>query len=71
MSPAAGCPPGTSSGKRLRLKGQGVKQRDGSTGDMIVELQIHLPETIDDETQKLIQQIDAANPMTLRNDLSF
>ena len=63
--------PGTSSGKRLRLKGQGVKQRDGSAGDLIVELQIHLPDEIDEESKKLIEQFDAANPLSLRDELVF
>ena len=39
-------PPGSSSGRRLRLKGQGVKARDGSSGDLIVVLQIQIPEKI-------------------------
>ena len=64
-------PKGTNSGKRLRLKGQGVKQRDGSAGDLFVELQIHLPEDMDDESADLIKQFDERNPMALRNDLSF
>ena len=63
--------PGTNSGKRLRLKGQGVKQRDGSAGDLIVELQIHLPDTIDEESKKLIEQFDEANPVSLRDELVF
>ncbi|TWU59818.1 Chaperone protein DnaJ [Rubripirellula tenax] len=64
-------PPGTSSGKRMRLKGQGVKQRDGSAGDLVVVLQVHVPESIDDESKELIRQFEARNPMSLRTDLSF
>ena len=64
-------PAGSSSGRRLRLKGQGVKQRDGSSGDMIVVLQIQLPQSIDEESQKLIQQFDEKNPLSLRGDLRF
>jgi DnaJ-class molecular chaperone len=36
-------PPGTSSGKKLRLKGQGVKPTNGSPGDLLAEIQIVLP----------------------------
>ncbi len=64
-------PAGSSSGRRLRLKGQGVKQRDGTAGDLIVVLQVQLPKTVDDESQKLIEQFEARNPMTLRSDLVF
>lgn len=36
-------PPGTSSGKKLRLKGQGVKPTNGSPGDLLAEILIVLP----------------------------
>ena len=42
----------SSSGRRLRLKGQRVKQRDGSAGAVV--LQIELPKETDQESQKLI-----------------
>ena len=64
-------PAGTSSGKRLRMKGQGVAQRDGSAGDLIVEIHIHVPSELNDASQKLIQQFSQLNPMSLRDDLSF
>ena len=34
---------GTSSGKKLRLKGQGVQPTNGSPGDLLAEIQIVLP----------------------------
>ncbi|MFY8202453.1 MAG: DnaJ C-terminal domain-containing protein [Pirellula staleyi] len=37
-------PPMSNSGKKLRIKGQGLKSADGSSGDMTVELMIKLPE---------------------------
>jgi len=43
---ALSVPPMSSSGKKLRLKGQGFKASDGTTGDMIVELMIKLPESV-------------------------
>jgi DnaJ-class molecular chaperone len=64
-------PAGSSSGKRLRLKGQGVKQRDGSAGDLFVSLQVELPNSIDDESKELIKKFDSLNPMSLRGDLMF
>ncbi|MEM6691175.1 MAG: DnaJ C-terminal domain-containing protein, partial [Planctomycetota bacterium] len=64
-------PPGTSSGKKLRLKGQGVKQRDGSAGDLLVTIQIQLPSTLDDEDRKAIEEIEAKNPLNPRDGLSF
>ena len=37
-------PPMSNSGKKLRIKGQGLKNADGSSGDMTVELMIKLPD---------------------------
>ena len=64
-------PAGSSSGKRLRLKGQGVKQRDGSVGDLYVVIQIELPKNVDEESQKLIRQFDEKNPTIVREGLIF
>ncbi len=36
----------SSSGKKLRLKGQGLKGSDGNAGDMLVELMIKLPDNM-------------------------
>jgi len=68
---ALSIPANSSSGRRLRLKGQGVKQRDGSAGDLFVVLQMEAPKEADEESQKLIEQFDARNPLTLREDLLF
>jgi DnaJ-class molecular chaperone len=64
-------PPGSSSGKRLRLKGQGVAQRDGTAGDLIVTIQIKLPEQLDDASRELAKQFDERNPLSPRSGLSF
>ena len=68
---AMSIPSGSSSGRRLRLKGQGVKAANGDAGDLLVEIQIRLPSTIDEDSKKLIEQFDAANPLPLREDLAF
>ncbi|MGB7347781.1 MAG: J domain-containing protein [Pirellulaceae bacterium] len=64
-------PPGTSSGKRLRLKGQGIKNKSGSSGDLLVEIEIHLPSQLDEASQALIKQFDETNPQSLRDDLAL
>jgi DnaJ-class molecular chaperone len=64
-------PPGSSSGRRLRLKGQGVGQREGSAGDLIVVLQIQMPETLDEESKQLIEKFAEKNPAVGRGDLMF
>ncbi|SIT03289.1 DnaJ domain-containing protein [Roseivivax lentus] len=49
-------PPGVSSGRRMRLKGRGIK-RDGKAGDQTVRLKIVLPPKIDDETRKMAERV--------------
>ncbi len=57
-------PPGTSSGKKLRVKGHGVKQTDGSKGDLYAELQIVLPSKLNGEFVKQLRELNVgpANP---------
>jgi len=68
-------PPGTSSGKRLRIKGHGVASRSGEPGDLFAEAQIVLPPKLDDEAIALIKQLDehiqAAQPQDPRRDLKW
>jgi DnaJ-class molecular chaperone len=64
-------PPGTSSGSRLRAKGQGVKKSDGSTGDLYAELQIAIPKQIDSESQELVRRLDSRLAHNPRADLHW
>lgn len=64
-------PAGSSGGRRLRLKGQGVKKSDGSSGDLIVVLRVQLPTEWDAESQKLIQQLDEMCSISPRDHLTF
>jgi curved DNA-binding protein len=63
-------PPMTSSGKRLRLKGQGLVNSKGP-GDMIIEVLIKLPESISPEAKETIQGLDAAYPKNLRDSIQW
>jgi molecular chaperone DnaJ len=50
-------PPGTSSGRKLRLRGKGVAGRSGQAGDHYVTVQIDVPKDLDDEGKKLLVQL--------------
>ena len=50
-------PPGTSSGRKLRLRGKGVTDRSGRTGDHYVTVQIDVPGDLDDEAKKQLVQL--------------
>ena len=63
-------PPGTSGGKRWRIKGHGVRNRKGE-GDLFVEVQIVLPATLTDEQRRLAEKFDAIQPLTPRGDLQW
>jgi curved DNA-binding protein len=55
-------PAGTSSGKRLRIRGQGLPNPGGGQGDLFAEVKIVLPHQIDDVSKELIRQFMQRNP---------
>lgn len=60
-------PAGTSSGAKLRLKGQGVKSAKGAAGDLFAELQIVLPKEIEQKDREQLEALlekYAENPRT-------
>jgi molecular chaperone DnaJ len=50
-------PPGTSSGKRLRLRGKGMPDHTGGAGDHYVTVQIDVPADLDEEAKKALIQL--------------
>lgn len=50
-------PAGTSSGRRIRLKGKGFPRRKGEAGDLFAELRIVVPEEIGDEERELYEKL--------------
>jgi DnaJ-class molecular chaperone len=64
-------PPGTSGGKRLRVKGMGAPGPSGTKGDLYAEIQIVLPKSMDEESLELIRQLDRRHPLKPRADLKW
>ncbi len=64
-------PAGTSSGTKLRVKGHGVHPKSGTAGDLLAEVQIVLPEGLDDAEQKAIAEIAERHPQDPRSDLRW
>jgi molecular chaperone DnaJ len=52
-------PAGTPSGKRFRVRGQGVKKGD-QRGDLIVEVEIVVPEKLTEEQEKMMREFAEA-----------
>lgn len=64
-------PPGTSSGQKLRVRGYGVAPRTGTPGDLLAEIQIVLPKTLDESERDAIRQIDRRHPLDPRANLRW
>ncbi len=64
-------PPGTSSGRKLRVKGQGVARKDGSAGDLLAEVQIVLPTGITPDDRSRIAELMSSYPQHPRADLRW
>ncbi|MGQ0640767.1 MAG: DnaJ C-terminal domain-containing protein [Gemmatimonadaceae bacterium] len=52
-------PPGTSAGKRFRVRGQGI-EKDGKRGDLIVEATITVPEDLSEEQRQKMKDFAEA-----------
>ncbi len=52
-------PAGTSSGQRMRIRGQGLPNKSGERADLIAEVRIVVPKTLDEETRVLYEQLAA------------
>jgi len=63
-------PPGTNSGKTLRLKEKGVPSaRNGSRGDQYVEIQVVVPQPTDERVRNLMKELETIAPEDPRKDL--
>ena len=52
-------PAGTASGKRFRVRGQGVKKAE-QLGDLIVEVEIVVPEKLTEEQERMMREFAEA-----------
>lgn len=50
-------PPGTNSGQRLRLRGQGLNKRKGGRGDEYVRMKIVVPKEVSAEERRLYEEL--------------
>jgi curved DNA-binding protein len=64
-------PPGTSSGRRLRIKGHGVPANKEANGDLFAVVQIAMPPLMDDEARELLRKFDQLQPLDPRADLKW
>lgn len=62
-------PPNTSSGKKLRIKGQGIKT--DPPGDLFAEIQIVLPENLSAEDRQTLADVSGRYPQNPRSELRW
>jgi molecular chaperone DnaJ len=55
-------PPGTASGKRFRVRGQGI-QKGEKKGDLIVEVSIQVPEKLSEEQERMMKEFAESGGM--------
>jgi len=48
-------PAGTADGRTLRVRGRGVSKRDGTTGDLLVTVEVAVPTTLDEAAQEALR----------------
>ena len=59
-------PPGTPSGRVLRVRGRGVPRRDGSTGDLLVTVEVTIPKDLPESARKALEEYARAAPPAAR-----
>jgi molecular chaperone DnaJ len=59
-------PPGTPNGRTFRVRGKGVTKRDGSKGDLLVSVEVTVPEALNEQAREALssygQAVGATNP---------
>jgi molecular chaperone DnaJ len=59
-------PPGTPNGRTFRVRGKGVSKRDGSKGDLLVSIEVIVPEALNDKARAALSSyadaVGASNP---------
>ncbi|MEM9292818.1 MAG: DnaJ C-terminal domain-containing protein [Acidobacteriota bacterium] len=59
-------PPGSSSGRRIRLRGRGYPAAKGGPGDLFAELRIVVPTSLSDEERRLFEELAEASSFQAR-----
>ena len=62
-------PPGTSTGRRLRLKGRGMPNPRGTPGDLYAEVAIMVPNEVTDAERRLFEELSRVSDFDPRRDL--
>ncbi|MGN6686884.1 MAG: molecular chaperone DnaJ [Actinomycetales bacterium] len=53
-------PAGTANGRTFRVRGKGIRRKDGTTGDLLVTVEVQVPATLDDATRSAVEALREA-----------
>jgi curved DNA-binding protein len=59
-------PPGSSSGRKIRLRGKGFPAGGGAAGDLIAEIRVVVPRELSDAERELYQQLSSVSSFAPR-----
>jgi len=63
-------PPGTPNGRTLRVRGRGTRRPDGTTGDLLVTVEVAVPQNVNGKARTALEQFQqAAGGHNPRDDL--
>ncbi|GIH22463.1 chaperone protein DnaJ 1 [Acrocarpospora phusangensis] len=63
-------PEGTPNGRTFRVRGRGAARKDGTKGDLLVSVQVTVPERLDDKARAALEEFrDATEGVDLREEL--
>jgi DnaJ-class molecular chaperone len=60
-------PPGSQTGQKLRLRGQGLRRRDGGTGDLFARLKVVVPTKPSREEKELFEKLASVSSFKPRS----
>ena len=55
-------PPGTPNGRTFRVRGRGAARKDGTRGDLLVTVEVAVPQNLSSDAQKVLEEFRAATP---------
>jgi DnaJ-class molecular chaperone len=64
-------PPGTSSGRKIRARGYGIRTKGGDRGDLYAEILVAVPDHVDATSTELIRKLDSRLKQNPREDLTW
>ncbi|MBA3490071.1 MAG: molecular chaperone DnaJ [Longispora sp.] len=60
-------PPGTPSGRTLRVRGKGIGRKDGKAGDLLVTIEVVVPTDVSEDARKALKELTDALPPANRS----